>query len=101
MKPKLILPSLTKENVELLIEQAHCIRDKAIISLFTESGLRLYELLNIKLRDIDWESRIVKVLGKGNKEAYAPFGNLTEHYLRQWLDEYRPKPGERIWDIGF
>jgi integrase/recombinase XerC len=101
LKPKLILPSLTKENFELLIEQAHCIRDKTIISLFTESGLRLSELLNIKLRDIDWESRIVKVLGKGNKEAYAPLDNLAEHYLRQWLDEYRPKPGERIWDIGF
>ena len=86
-KPKLILPSLTKEQVELLIDKAHFVRDKAIISLFTDSGLRLSELLNIKLRDINWQSRIIKVLGKSNKEAYAPFGSLTEQYLRLWLDE--------------
>jgi len=40
-RPKLILPSLSKEQVQVLIEQAHCMRDKATISLFTESGLRL------------------------------------------------------------
>jgi site-specific recombinase XerD len=100
-KPKLILPSLTKEQVEILIEKAHCIRDKAIISLFTESGLRLSELMNTRLEDIDWETHTIRVLGKGNKEAYAPFGNQTEQYLRLWLDEYRPKTNMRVWDIGF
>jgi integrase len=97
---KLILPSLTKEQVEFLIEKAHCIRDKAIISLFTESGLRLSELVNVKPKEIDWESRTIRVLGKGNKEAYAPFGKLTEGYLKAWLNEYQPKPNQRIWDIG-
>ena len=38
---KKILPSLTSEQVNFLIEQASCIRDKAIISLFADSGLRL------------------------------------------------------------
>ena len=70
-------------------------------SKFTESGMRLSELLNIKLRDIDWESRIIKVIGKGTKEAYAPFGSLTEQYLRLWLDDYKHEPNHRIWDIGF
>ncbi len=41
---KKILPSLTSEQVDCLIEQAECVRDKAIISLFVDSGLRLYEL---------------------------------------------------------
>ena len=36
----IVLPSLTKDQVEVLISSAHCTRDKAIISLFTESGLR-------------------------------------------------------------
>ena len=52
-KPKLILPSLTREQVELLIEEAHCVRGKAIIELFTEAGLRLSELTNVKTLDID------------------------------------------------
>ncbi len=79
-RPKLMLPSLSKEQVQLLIEKAHSTRDKAIIALFTESGLRLSELLNVKLTDIDWDSKAIKVLGKGNKEGYAPFGLLSEQY---------------------
>jgi len=98
--PKLILPSLSRGQVELLIEKAHHVRDKAIVCLFAESGLRLSELVNIKLKDIDWELRIIRVLGKGKKEGYSPFGSLTEHYLKLWLAEYKPKPQQHIWDIG-
>jgi len=77
------------------------VRDRAIISLFAESGVRLSELLNIKVVDIDWEARIIKVLGKGSKEGYAPFGSMTERYLKLWLNEHRPKLNQQIWDIGF
>ncbi|MBN2463854.1 MAG: tyrosine-type recombinase/integrase [Dehalococcoidia bacterium] len=100
-RPKFILPSLSREQVEVLIKQAHCNRDKAIIALFTESGLRLSELLNIKPPDISWESRTIRVLGKGNKEGYAPFGLMAEQYLKCWLTEYNPQPNQHIWDIGF
>ena len=54
--PKLdrkILPSLTPQQVNYVIEQASCMRDKVIISLFADSGLRLSELANIKLQNID------------------------------------------------
>ena len=62
-RPKLMLPSLTKEQVDLVIEKAHNRRDKAIIALFVESGLRLSELLKIKLGDIDWKYLIIRVVG--------------------------------------
>ncbi|MFC1919979.1 hypothetical protein ACFLWX_04230 [Chloroflexota bacterium] len=52
-RPKLILPSLTKEQVHYLIDISPCVRGKAIIAMFAESGLRLSELVNIKERDID------------------------------------------------
>jgi integrase len=65
---KLILPSLTREQVSYLIDRVDHVRDKAIISLFTESGLRLSELANVKPQDIDWESGTIRVLGKGRKE---------------------------------
>jgi site-specific recombinase XerD len=100
-KPKLILPSLSREQIQLLMEKTHCVRDKAIIALFTESGLRLSELVNIKYEDIDWNSKIIRVLGKGSKEGYAPFGNMSEQFLKQWLAEYKPKSGQYIWDIHF
>jgi len=85
---KPILPSLTRDQVILLIEQAETVRDKAIIAFFTESGLRLSELVSIKLENIDWELRTVKILGKGRKEAYAPFGELTDKYLKVWLKRH-------------
>lgn len=71
---KPILPSLTLAQVKTLIEACPNTRDKAIAAFLTESGLRLSELTNIKLEDIDWKVHIVKVMGKGRKEAYALFG---------------------------
>jgi site-specific recombinase XerD/transcriptional regulator with XRE-family HTH domain len=99
-KPRAILPSLSREQATLLINRADSTRDKAIIALFTESGLRLSELLHIKPTDIDWEAHTVRVIGKGNKEGYAPFGDLAGHYLKAWLAEYKPMQNQRIWDIG-
>jgi integrase/recombinase XerC len=95
---KPILPSLEREQILHLIEQAHTLRDKAMIALFTESGLRRSELANIKPGDIDWRTRTIRTMGKGRKEAYAPFGALTEQYLRAWLAEY--KPDGYIWGLN-
>ncbi len=80
---KIILPSLTREQVEYLIEQADNIRDKCIISLFADSGIRLNELLNLKESHIDWESNTVMIWGKGGKQRKAPFTNRTTVLLRQ------------------
>jgi site-specific recombinase XerD len=98
--PKLILPSLTREQVNSLIDSAQNLRDKAIISLFAESGLRLSELANIRQSDIDWQRHTVRVIGKGNKEGYAPFGSRSEQHLRSWLDEYGVPPNESIWGVS-
>jgi integrase/recombinase XerC len=97
-RPVMILASLTKEQVELLIDRAPSLRDKAIISLFTESGLRLIELTRIKSIDIDWQSGTIRVMGKGRKEALAPFGTLSCQYLTQWLTQF--KPNDNIWGIN-
>ncbi|MFC2002893.1 tyrosine recombinase XerC, partial [Chloroflexota bacterium] len=58
---KLILPSLNQDHVLTLIQEVHNIRDKAIIALFTESGLRLSELANISPNDIDWDAHTIQV----------------------------------------
>jgi site-specific recombinase XerD len=51
---------------------------REIISLFADSGLRLTELANIKVSDIDFPNGIIKVWCKGNREGYAPFGERTK-----------------------
>ncbi len=95
---KPIMPSLDQDQVQYLIKKALCLRDKAIIALFTESGLRLSELANISPRDIDWNAHTIQVIGKGRKEAYAPFGELSERYLKEWLAQN--KSNGKIWDIN-
>ncbi len=95
---KPILPSLELSEVLYLIEKAPSVRDQAIIALFVESGLRVSELANIRPDHVDWENRIISTWGKGRKEAYAPFGPLTEKYLKAWLAQYQPNGN--IWGIN-
>ena len=96
---KIILPSLTPEQLDYLIEQAETIRDKAIISLFADSGLRLSELAGINPRNIDWQHRLIKVWCKGGKEGLAPFSQKTEKLLKEWLSKYNPNGGN-IWGMN-
>ena len=95
---KRVLPSLTPEQLDLLIDQAECSRDKAIISLFADSGLRLSELANINRHNIDWQNRLIKVICKGNKEGYAPFGSKTQKLLSEWLTQC--PTSDKLWDIS-
>lgn len=59
-------------------------RNKAMISLMLDSGLRQNEVCTLQANDISWERGTVKVLGKGNKERIVPIGNLSKHYMRQY-----------------
>jgi len=95
---KKILPSLTSEQLDYIIKQADTIRDKAIVSLFADSGLRLSELANIHVNNIDWDNQLIRVKCKGGKEALAPFGNKTCMLLKQWLSNY--KANGKLWDIN-
>ncbi len=70
-RPHIILPSLTKEQGTLLLDKCHHTRDKALVALFTESGLRLSELASVRPPDIDWQNHTIRTLGKGNKEGYV------------------------------
>jgi|TARA_B100001093_G_scaffold277518_1_gene265234 site-specific recombinase XerD len=68
------------------------IRDKAIIMLFFTSGLRLEEMTNLILRDIDFDNNSIKVLGKGGKERYSNFDDLTHQLIIDYLNKIRKFP---------
>lgn len=97
-RPKLILPSLSRDQFLYLIDTVDSNRDKAIITVFAESGLRLAELANVKETDINWRMKIIRTVGKGSKEGCAPFGAPSEQYLKAWLQEYQPN-GDTIWGM--
>ena len=60
-------------------------RDKAILELFYSSGLRLAELAQLKLTDLDLSGGLITVLGKGRKTRVLPVGKMARSAITQWL----------------
>jgi len=65
-------------------------RDIAIVSLFLSAGLRLSELVNLKLEDVDLKQNSIKIKRKGNKEQIIPLNTEISEILKQYLNS-RPK----------
>lgn len=63
------------------------IRNKLIIAILYATGIRLSELINLKISDIDFENNSIKVFGKRRKERIIPFGEILENDLRLYLDK--------------
>lgn len=77
------------------VESATEIRDAAIWEIFYSSGLRLSELVQLNLRDIDLEEGSVHVLhGKGGKSRIVPLGRIAAKAVRRWMQLRNPPTGE-------
>jgi integrase/recombinase XerD len=83
------------EMVKLLsmpnIKKTEGMRDSAIMELLYSSGLRRDELRGISLNDIHWDTRLVRVMGKGSVERMVPFGKTAAKALKTWIEKGRPK----------
>ena len=62
-------------------------RDRAILELFYASGLRLSELVQLDLGDVNLSARIVRVMGKGKKQRLVPFNTSTKAAVNAWLKD--------------
>lgn len=68
-------------------------RDKAILELLYSTGLRVSELANIKILDVDRSEHVIKVIGKGSKERIVPYGSKADDAVTQYLkSRYELKP---------
>lgn len=65
------------------------IRNRCILELLYATGMRVGELVNIKLNDIDLKEKYIKILGKGNKERIVYFGDYAKEYLEKYIYEER------------
>lgn len=65
-------------------------RDRAIIEFLYATGIRVGELVNINLKDIDFREKLVRVTGKRKKQRIVPFGEPALHALMHYLHETRP-----------
>lgn len=64
-------------------------RNKAMLELMYSSGLRVSELINLDLSDIDLNNNYVRCFGKGSKERIVPIGEYSSKYLSIYINEYR------------
>ena len=64
-------------------------RNKAIVELLYSCGLRVSELINLKLSNTSFRKNIIKVESKGNKERIIPLSNHAKREIKQYLKEYR------------
>ncbi|OBK82245.1 tyrosine recombinase XerC [Mycobacterium sp. 1164985.4] len=66
------------------------LRDLLIVELLYATGIRVSELCGLDIDDIDMPRRLLRVLGKGNKQRTVPFGVPAQEALSAWLDRGRP-----------
>jgi len=86
---------LTLEEVDRLLAepdpaQPLGARDAAMVELLYATGLRVSELVSLRLRDLNLESGYLRCLGKGSKERVVPLGRKAAERLRGYLDKARP-----------
>jgi integrase/recombinase XerD len=104
--PKKIIPVFTEEQLRQLLAaiemtSATGYRDYAIILTLLDTGVRCGELIGLRLTDINLESRLLKVWGKGSKERLVPIGAKVQKALWKYLARYRPDPATPRYDNIF
>ena len=93
---KLIKPFSTQDIQRMILltsgNRFRDVRNRAVILLFLDTGIRLNELSNIQLKDIDFDRETIRIYGKGNKERIVRIGRNTQKALLRYLlmrhDEY-------------
>jgi integrase/recombinase XerD len=88
--------SLTEPQVESLLNapdtaQALGVRDRSMLELMYASGLRVSELVGLKVLNVSLSDNVLRVLGKGSKERLVPFGEVAAVWLARYLDQARPE----------
>src|SRR6201998_2123069 len=66
------------------------LRDRLIVEMLYATGIRVSELCGLDIDDVDTRHRLVRVLGKENKQRTVPFGGPAADALRAWLTDGRP-----------
>lgn len=98
--PQRLPKVMSREEVERLLESASgssalAVRDRAMLETLYSTGLRVSELVGLKLVDTDLEEGLVRCRGKGNKERLVPLGRLARMFLIRYLNDARPHLAER------
>ena len=100
-KEKRIPGVLTENEVKTLLDSIPCdnffsLRDRVIMELLYSSGIRVNELVNLNINDVDFFNEEIKVTGKGNKERIVPVGSVAINFLQKYVKELKNKINTKI-----
>ena len=79
--------AFTTRELDLLRNGTNNSRDKALVELLNSTGCRVSEVSGINREDINWNDKSILISGKGNKERYVYFDDITAMYLEKYLKE--------------
>ena len=82
----LVKETFSDENIENMRDECKFIRDLAMIELLYSTGIRVGELVNLNIEDINFEERACIVQGKGNKQREVYFDARTKIHLKQYIE---------------
>ena len=93
---KKIPETLSLNEVDALLAQPDVrdqqgLRDRAILETFYATGMRVSEVVNLKLANVNLDIGFLRCVGKGNKERVIPLGKKAIHYINRYLELVRPK----------
>jgi integrase/recombinase XerD len=85
-----IISGATEEGVTEPEQVYYAVRDRAMLEMLYAAGLRISELLDLKVTDVSLTNGFVRVFGKGSKERLVPIGAPAIDAVRHYLDQARP-----------
>lgn len=83
---KVVKDVFSDEDLEIMRDNCENLRDLAIIDILSSTGIRVGELVNLNISDMNFENRECVVLGKGDKEREAYFDARTKIHIKNYLD---------------
>ncbi len=87
--PKYLTEEEIKQLLDFPLNTPNDYRNKAMLEVLYATGIRVSELVNLKISNINLEEDYIRVFGKGSKERLSPISDICEKYLRLYLEEYR------------
>lgn len=87
--PKVLSIDDVNKLLDIELTNKNDYRNKAMLELMYSTGIRISELINIKIHDINIENCTLKVMGKGSKERIIPLGDYAIEYLKLYINGYR------------
>lgn len=87
--PKVLSYDEVKNLLDIDLVDKYSYRNKAMLELMYATGLRVSELVNLKLNDLDLDMDLIRTLGKGSKERVIPIGDYAVYFVKKYLVEYR------------